>query len=44
MQRRPDEMFDKFLQLSTRLPYNEQAWPIQMCSAYFTDLVKELFD
>ena len=37
-------MFDKFLQLSRSLPESARAWPIQLCSSYFTDLVKELVD
>ena len=39
-----DKMFDKFLQLSSRLPYSARAWPIQLRSAYFTALSNELVD
>ena len=31
MQGSPDEMFDKFLQLSRSLPESARAWPIQLC-------------
>ena len=31
MQGSPDEMFDKFFQLSIRLPESARSWPIQLC-------------
>ena len=44
MQDRPDRIFDKFLQLSRSLPESARAWPVQICSTYFTVLSNELVD
>ena len=40
MQGRPDELFDKFLYLSIRLPESDRAWTIQLYAAYFAALVR----
>ena len=44
MQGSPEENFDKFLSLTNSLTESARIWPIQLCSAYFTYLVKELVD
>ena len=44
MQYSPDKLFDKFLRLSSSLPESARAWPVQLCSTYFTAPSKELVD
>ena len=44
MQDSPDKNFDKFLQLSSSLIESARAWPVKLCSIYFTDLSKELVE
>ena len=38
----PDEIFNKYLQLSTSLPTDALSWPIQLCSSFFAALTPEL--
>jgi len=38
----PDELFNKYLQLSTSLSDNAHEWPLQLCSAFFAALTPEL--
>ena len=40
----PEELFDKFTQLSVSLPSNSKTWSIQLCSTYLSSLSKELVD
>ena len=42
MRGRPDDLFDKFLHLSSSFPESACVWPTQLFSASFTALVKEL--
>ena len=38
----PDNLFNKFLQLSSNLPESSRLWPLQLCSAYFAALSSDL--
>ena len=38
----PDELFNKYLQLSTSLSDNAHEWPLQLCSAFFSALTPDL--
>ena len=40
----PVELFCKVFHISSSLPESDRAWHIQLCLAYFTDLVKEIMD
>jgi len=38
----PDELFNKYLQLSASLPHDVQEWPLQLCTAYYSALSPSL--
>jgi hypothetical protein len=38
----PDELFNKYLQLSASLPQDVQEWPLQLCTAYYSALSPSL--
>ena len=40
----PEELFDKFTQLSVTLPGNAKTWSIQLCSTYFSALSRDLVE
>ena len=40
----PEELLDKFTQLSVSLPEDAAMWSIQLCSTYFACLSKGLVD
>lgn len=38
----PDDLFNKFLQVSYSLPDNVQEWPLQLCTSFYSALSPEL--